>query len=460
LGSGSAIGKNLNQGKARSTYLCTSQEFNAMKNLIRWISPLLFIASTYGQRNCLTYPPPTDPSAAYRAGGRFFEQVFNKLSKDSEKSFNEDNGELYYLPVVVHVLHNGEPEGTGRNLSLARIQSQLTILNQDYGRIAGSPGFNSNPVGADSRIRFCLATRDPNGNPTTGVIRVNTGIDAFDLFTQNVQLKSYSNWDPEKYLNIWVCKLLGNYIGYAQYPYIQPTMADSLPMVPNVENVQPDGVVIEYRVFGNVPPGESGPYPAYNKGRTATHEIGHYLGLLHIWGDGSSCVENKTDFCSDTPPQATYTSGCPTSVNSCIAGVPAMKENYLDYTNDACMNIFTLEQRKRMRLVLRNCIRRKTVIQNPAACGLTSIDDFNFNAFRFDLRVNSEENLLEITAEKGGITEATVLSLIGVGIKSFVSPDQTDGHVRLPIGSFATGSYFLRLKNDAGVVKTVVFRKL
>lgn len=414
----------------------------------------------FGQRNCLTYPSPADAGAEYRPGGRFFEQRIHELAIQDDKSVEADNNELYYIPVVVHVLHNGEAEGTGRNLSLARIQSQITILNQDYGKLAGSPGFNTNPVGTDTRIRFCLATRDPNGNPTNGIVRVNTGVDAFDLFTQNAQLKAYSIWNPEKYLNIWVCKLQGSFIGYAQYPYISPAMADSLPMVPNVEDVQPDGVVIEYRVFGNVPAAESGPYTVYNKGRTATHEVGHYLGLLHIWGDGTSCAENKTDFCSDTPPQATYTSGCPSSATSCIAGTQAMKENYLDYTNDACMNIFTLEQKKRMRIVLRNCVRRNTVMQNPAACGLTPVNPVSESHFRFQLYLNSSEDYLEINPGIGVLAEAEIISLLGTSIKScFPERVESGNRIKVPLNGLPPGAYFVRVTDAFGATKTAGFRR-
>ena len=310
----------------------------------------------------------------YSAGGKYFESWLSKIEKEESARMATDEETIYTIPVVVHVLHNGEAEGEGKNLSFERVQSQIEILNNDFGKLPGTPGFNTNPVGVDTRIRFCLATTDPNGQPTNGVVRINTQRDGFDFNTDNGVLKGFSFWDPEKYLNIWTVKLNGNqYIGYAQYPFIQPQWSDSLPFPQPVPDVQPDGVVAEYRVFGNVPAGQSGPFPSYNKGRTITHEIGHYLGLLHIWGDAGGCSDPlNTDYCDDTPKQANYTSGCPANVNSCTSGVLAMKENYLDYTNDACMNIFTADQKKRMRIVMRNCVRRKTLLLNPNICQVTT----------------------------------------------------------------------------------------
>jgi hypothetical protein len=382
------------------------------------------------------------------------------MAISDDKAVQSDTA-IYYIPVVVHILHNGEAEGSGRNLSVTRIQSQIDILNQDYGRVPGSLGFNTNSVGADTRIRFCLANQDPDGNPSSGIVRVNTGVDAFDLFSQNAQLKSYSNWNPDKYLNIWVCKLMNNYIGYAQYPMISPLWADSLPMIPNPEDVQPDGVVIEYRVFGNVPDGESGPFGVYNKGRTATHEVGHYLGLLHIWGDGSSCADNKTDYCSDTPPQATFTSGCPSLVNSCVAGTPAMKENYMDYTNDACMNVFTQEQKKRMRLVLRNCIRRRTVILNNAACGLTSLEPpvVKKTGPAVSLIVRNMGQEIEITPLEIEVREVRILDLLGRPQKVLLPPaDFASYPIRLSVAGLAPATYFVRIGCADGLVRMLSFR--
>ncbi len=424
---------------------------------------LFLIIPAFGQRHCATGKLGKKLAEnQFQAGGKAFEARIREMSAAEEKSVLADGDSLYYIPVVVHVLHNGEAEGSGRNLPMSRIQSQIDILNQDYGRQAGSPGFNNHPAGADTRIRFCLASQDPNGNPSTGVVRVNTGVDAFDLFTQNTQLKGYSNWNPEKYLNIWVCKLLNSYIGYAQYPMISPLWADSLPMVPNVEDVQPDGVVIEYRVFGDVPSGESGPYTSYNKGRTASHEVGHYLGLLHIWGDGGSCADNKTDFCSDTPPQATYTSGCPNPPSSCQTGTAAMIENYMDYTNDVCMNIFTQEQKTRMRIVLRNCVRRKSVKSTSSSCGISAVNpgQDRLEISRLILEHDPDGNYLDIKPVETEIRELSVCDIFGRRI-AFLQPEinYATYTTRIQTGGLARGTYFVRAKDGNGLIRLASFRR-
>lgn len=425
---------------------------------------ILINLSALAQRPCATEIQPVNKKIReYLPGGKYFESALRRNLELEGKSLTSDNDSIYNIPVVVHVLHNGEPEGTGRNLSTERIQSQITILNQDYGKEPGSPGFNSHPVGTDTRIRFCLANQDPDGNQTNGIVRVNTGVDAFDIFTQNAFLKGFSFWNPEKYLNIWVCKIQGNFIGYAQYPMISPDWADSIPMIPNIEDVQPDGVVIEYRVFGNVPASESGPYPAYNKGRTASHEIGHYLGLLHIWGDGFSCFDNKTDYCSDTPPQATYTSGCPSPApESCLPPAKSMIENYMDYTNDACMNIFTEEQKKRMRIVLRNCVRRKNVKSTSSTCGISSTEPIEPGSVKKGIRLvtDPEGQFVEIVPSGIEIGEVALFDLYGRMLTGYETERNFAAYsTRVKIPGLRAGTYFIRVKDSSGLARLASFRR-
>jgi hypothetical protein len=394
------------------------------------------------------------PALPFSSGGKEFEKWMSIAEElESEKGV-QDNDEIYYIPVVVHVLHNGEAIGTGRNLSVERVQSQINILNNDFGRIEGTPGFNTNPAGADSKVRFCLATIGPNGEATNGIVRINTNREGFDFNTDNVLLKGFSIWDVNKYLNIWTCQLLGNqYIGYAQYPIIPPFWADSLNMIQPIPDVQPDGVVIDFRVFGDVPVGQSGPFPSYNKGRTCTHEIGHYLGLLHIWGDGFGCSDiNATDFCNDTPKQGTFTSGCPASVVSCTPPVLAMKENFMDYTNDICMNVFTNDQKKRMRIVLRNCIRRKTLLTTLGSCGVSDSQpvvsvtkEVRFYSKNQDLSLG--EYVLEAPDELL-FTEIRLFDVAGKEYRVTVQPDTFQTLIKADV--LPKGAYFLKIKTSDG----------
>ncbi|RAJ94417.1 putative secreted protein (Por secretion system target) [Larkinella arboricola] len=272
------------------------------------------------------------------------------------------------IPVVVHVVHAGEAVGTGRNISQAQIQSQIETLNEDFRRKVGTRGYNENPVGADIEIEFCLATVNPQGVtlPQRGIDRINgqTGFGKGTWAQNDIEnlLKPNTYWDPERYYNIWVLDFAATdnrLVGYAQFPN-QSNLAG---MNPNNGPASTDGVVIRYNSFGNA---EKGNFPVlqapYNLGRTLTHETGHWLGLRHIWGD-ANC---GNDYVDDTPTQASESRGCQKGRTSC--GTTNMVENYMDYSDDACFNIFTMGQKARIRAVMEISPRRANLI-NSSLCG-------------------------------------------------------------------------------------------
>jgi PKD repeat protein len=275
------------------------------------------------------------------------------------------------IPVVVHIVHDGEPVGVGANLSYAQIQSQIDVLNEDYRRAPGTPGFNNHPDGADPEIEFCLASVGPDGQPLPepGVHRINRQDEGWAAppylrsFMLNTVLPA-TFWNPDAYMNIWVAPLANDVLGFAQFP-IQSGIPD---LINENGAAATDGVVIRSTSFGRVGNVEA----PYNQGRSATHEIGHWLGLKHTWGDGNCSVD---DFCADTPESDDGNYSCPTGHLSC--GTVDMIENYLDYTDDACMSIFTQCQKQRMRTVLQNSPRRASLL-NSAVCStdLPPIADF------------------------------------------------------------------------------------
>lgn len=271
---------------------------------------------------------------------------------------------IYRIPVVVHVMHNGEAIGSGANISSAQIRSQMEVLNEDFRKMAGTNGFNQHSDGADTLIEFFLAPEDPNGETLAepGIDRIDGGRAEWPKgFFRNpieTNLKPFTIWDPGKYFNIWTVNFGGfagrDLLGYAQFPD-----GSGLPGL-NVDNgpADTDGIVIGYKYFGS---SEKGNFPdlfaPFDLGRTTTHETGHWLGLRHLWGDGDCTYD---DYCLDTPLSAEPSYGCPLDKMTCAE--LEMVENYMDYTDDGCMDIFTLDQMERMHTVLENSPRRKELV--------------------------------------------------------------------------------------------------
>jgi len=243
----------------------------------------------------------------------------NKVSHDSIKT----------IPVVVHVLHIGGSE----NISEAQIQTQIAILNEDYGKITGTNGDGN---GVDTKVRFCLAKIDPNGNCTNGIVRIYTSLTNHKTY-ERAMLKQLSFWDNTKYMNIYLVKsITGGVLGYSSFPGGPPNE---------------DGMVVKHNVFGNLGTASS------SLGRTASHEIGHWFGLYHTFNNGCGtdlCTDG--DYVCDTPPQASPSFNCNT-INSCSNDIPDVddqKENYMNYTPDACKNMFTNGQKLRIQSTLDN----------------------------------------------------------------------------------------------------------
>src|SRR5215210_241083 len=265
----------------------------------------------------------------------------NRLRAEEQTRDSIESGEarrgtarMIRIPVVVHVVYNTEDE----SISDAQIQSQIDVLNKDFRAKNGDkskvpPVWKSLVV--DSNIEFALATKDPRGKRTNGITRTATTVEGFG---PNDTVKSRSTggknaWAADRYLNIWVCNLTDNLLGYAQFPG---------------GPAKTDGVVILYTAFGN----QGAVRPPFNKGRTATHEIGHFLGLRHIWGDMNNCTGD--DFVADTPPAQRANTGKPKFPHiTCNNGPHGdMFMNYMDYVDDTAMFMFTAAQVARMNATL------------------------------------------------------------------------------------------------------------
>lgn len=283
-------------------------------------------------------------------------KVAQAKAKRIQKNGNTTN-EVVTIPVVFHIIHNGSPVGTAENIAEDQILSQIDVLNEDFRRMENSNGFNTSPVGADMEINFCLVKQDPNGQPSTGIVRYNLG-DGDGWSMEECELvKAQTIWNPNKYLNIWVFDDIYGLAGYAQFP----TNSGLEGLEGQTETANTDGVALGHIYVGSEEKYPEGVYgETRNLGRSASHEVGHFFGLRHIWGDSDSC-ETADDYCADTPTALEANTGCPV-IDSCPDNPGNdMVENYMDYTNDSCLNIFTQNQKDRMQAVLLNSPRRVTL---------------------------------------------------------------------------------------------------
>lgn len=319
--------------------------------LLFLISGTLFHTSTLAQERCGFAHLQKKVKEQHPTADQDFE---NWMTKAARQRQNLRTQSTFSIPVVVHVIHNGEPVGTGANIPDAQILSQIDVLNKDYQRLnadkVNTPAeFASVAAGID--IEFVFARQDPEGLPTSGIVRVRGSKSGWSL--ENApEYKAQSYWPSEDYLNIWVVNMIDEYLGFAQFPIT------SLPGVEGPFGPLTDGIAVDHRVFGTKDAGSFDLDNQYNKGRTTTHEVGHYLGLLHTFGSEGSC--NTTDHVDDTPSQSSATLTCPTHP-SVQCGHNKMFQNYMDYTDDACMNLFTAGQISRVLTVLQNSPRRNTL---------------------------------------------------------------------------------------------------
>lgn len=235
------------------------------------------------------------------------------------------------IPVVVHVLYNT----AAQNISDAQVQSQIDVLNEDYRKLnadaSKTPAQFAGLV-ADVNVQFVLAKRTPTGAATNGIIHKQTKTTSWSTndAVKNSKRGGDDAWDTSKYLNLWACNLGQGLLGYAQFPGGAAST---------------DGVVILYSAFGSRAKYPAGTYTTtYDLGRTATHEVGHWLNLRHIWGD-ATCGNDQV---ADTPTQSAANYGCPAFPHVTCSNSGDMSMNYMDYTDDQCMYMFSTGQSQRM----------------------------------------------------------------------------------------------------------------
>ena len=349
------------------------------------------------------------------------------------------------IPVVVHVLWNDPIE----NISDAQIQSQIDILNEDFRKLNADTLDDLHTFydfTADAGIEFCLASYDPDGNPTNGITRTFT--DSISFIGVGNEKYSASggidNWDPESYLNIWVCNLdaSGGTLGYATFPSDLAANPDD------------DGVVIRYQSFGS-----SGTAEAPNDlGRTATHEVGHWLNLRHIWGD-DICGDDLVD---DTEPSENNNFQCPTfphnANSSCGTGQDGeMYMNFMDYVDDDCMNMFTWGQSDRMEAAINT---ERMALFNSTGCDLSNGLSESLFGNSFNIFPNPSNGTISINL-KNNKNEKVSLSLYNITgslIKEITNINSFPYDVSL--NGIADGMYCVIISNgEKSTLKKILLSK-
>lgn len=321
---------------------------------------------------------------------------------------HEPTRDLYVIPVVFHVVYNTPEE----NIPDAVLQNQIDIMNEDYARMnADTVNLRSefSTIAGPTNVRFVMATLDPDGNPTNGITRTSTTVETFGTFTLDFaeleKVKSTADggidaWDQAHYLNIWVCDMSIDFLGTPLVLLLgYATPPDGLPNWPSDPQTESlgDGVVLQYNVVGDAahnPQAAAASLPD-SKGRTAVHEVGHYLGLRHIWGDGDCTQDDGVD---DTP-DATDASqqDCDITKNTCNADVvglgdlPDMVENFMDYSAESCQNSFTRHQTDLMHGVLEN--ERYDLVHNNSAAGIEKTTYASLSVYP-----NPSENMVTISS--------------------------------------------------------------
>ena len=382
-------------------------------------------------------------------------EYYQKVSDANVGKLNKATAGVYTVNVVFHIVYNTPEE----NLDDTIIYNQLDILNKAYRHTHADVG-NTRPIfqpfAADAEIEFQLATKDPNGNPTTGITRTYTDIKAFgDLIAffsgnlDSLERVKYSSqggidaWPTDRYLNIWVADISDPTFGPALLGYATPPM-NPLPPNWNGYPLGPlvDGVVLLHQIVGDNNPNIGVLAPYASKAKTAVHEVGHYLGLRHIGGDAQDCASSN-DGIDDTPTMLQSTqlvNACQdTAANSCSVGAidtVDMWENYMDYSNDMCQTMFTNGQVALMRSVISNqrftTLGTKDVIKNKPT---------------FTIYPNPAANTIYVDYPKK-INSYSIYNILGQVVQSADAMTMTKKQIELkPLPS---SNYILELNTSEG----------
>ena len=390
----------------------------------------------------------------------------------------ENKGVLYKnqpiitIPVVVHVVHRTVDNiGANTNISIAQIEDQLRILNEDFSKT--NPEFPNPPrntfinYAGNPELKFCLASIDPNGSPTTGITRTPTSKTSWDADSESNDMKQASlggidNWDPLRYLNIWVCNLTnssggGQTLGYAYLPGLQGSNSQSWK----------DGLVVDYKFFGT-----TGNVNNSSDGRTATHEIGHYLGLSHTFCESGGCCDNDEWNVNDTPASnGIYFGNVNTSTNnnSCNdlaysnvfnTDVLDMDENYMSYASNtwmfsnsqatAMLNVLNAQTWQGGRVELKN----STISVNcTGIIGTVGVNEYQLE------NINIYPNPSLATLHIASQTKINTLSISNIIGEQILFIEDFNANT-IDLSSFENGVYFINISTYKGThIEKIILTK-
>ena len=433
---------------------------------LAFLGGLLLLANLWFPSRAFAQHPKNCQTQAYdaqlRRQNRSYAEgrdLLNRLVLDGQASAGSrartTTEEKIVIPVVVHVVHNNVSRTIGgprnANLTNAQIRSQIEVLNQDYQGQANRPGYDPRSpyaaLSANVNLEFRLADRNPLGGTTSGITRNYSPRANFSTSEMDL-LSEIAYWPSDRYLNIWVTDLSEDFIGYAQFP----DMTGLEGLAPENGLATTDGVVIDYTAFGVI--SDPNNRSVYKLGRTTTHEVGHWLGLLHTWGDilcdGPGCFCGE-DFISDTPPagEPNQSTQCQELFSTC-SGVRTrnMTENYMDYSPDTCMSIFTPGQKDRIRKVLQLSPRRKALVEwakRPAPESNTlAVKVFPNPADPDDRLVN-----VEVLLKGQQPVTITVYSSTGKLVHQQAYPSTSSTIATLYLHALKAGMYIVRINTPA-----------
>lgn len=403
--------------------------------------------------------------------------------KSSQKATAPDT--IYRIPVVVHVVYNTPDQ----NIEDSLIYNQIEVLNQDYRRLNPDTANTRSifkPIAADAGIEFYLAQTDPDGMPTNGITRDQTTKTSFSLLggggattngADEVKLDSTGGvdaWDTKKYLNIWVCNLndpsfpLGTVLGFS-YP---PDDAPNWPAQMETTDPSLHGVVIHYEVFGRNNPRATGQFDIANRGRTATHEVGHYLGLRHIWGDGPLSILfpdcSADDGIEDTPNSGnnSQAAGCDTSKNTCTdtsgTELPDMFENYMDYSREECQNLFTQGQVDIMRAMLATSrVELPDIVVVNDSTPPVGITQLSANEERINVYPNPSDGIINVEFDTPleNVSKLTIHNVYGKSVKGLKFDEIGYDHLTINLKELSSGIYFIKVNiGESTIIKKVVLQ--